>query len=128
MKRIKSTVYYTVPNWNFCNSDNLINGGELSKHTCRFCVKDKTGYYCLLHDEPLSVKDALISKVHECCKATAGFNTTIDTVPPPGPTVEPREIIRQTIDLYNRTLDDLMRQGYPRQLAQNAARQYILDN
>ena len=121
MKKIKSTVTYTVPNWNFCNSDNLINGGELSKNVCRFCVKGR----CLLYDEQLTISGEFINKVRACCKATAGFASAIDE-PAQAPTVPPRELMKQTIDLYNKTVKDLMAQGYPKQIADNVAKQYVL--
>ena len=129
MKRIQSTVTYTVPNWNYCNSDNLINGGELSKHTCRFCVKTKAGHECLLYNESLSVNDGFISKVRACCKATAGYQSNIVTdAAPQGPTIPPKQLMKSTIDLYAKTVNDLLAQGYPRNLAEQVAKQYLLDN
>lgn len=123
MKNIKSTVTYTVPNWNYCNSDNLINGGELTRNVCRFCVKGR----CLLYDKPLSVSDQLISKTRECCKATVGFQSNIDaTTPPPVPTIQPKALMKQTIELYNKTVNDLIAQGYPKQIADATAKQYVL--
>ena len=35
--------------------------------------------------------------------------------------------MRQTIDLYNKTVNDLIAQGYPKQMAEMAAKKYILD-
>ena len=49
-------------------------------------------------------------------------------VPPPAPTVSPKDIIKQTIDLYSKTINDLLGQGYPRNLAEQVAKQYLLDN
>ena len=125
MKKIKSTVSYIVPHWNFCNSDNLINGGELSKETCKFCVKTKTGHRCLLYGVTLDTNDGFISKLKDCCMATAGFASAIN-IPPPPPTVPPKEIMKQAIDIYNKTMNDLMSQGYPRQMAENIAKKYVL--
>lgn len=126
MKKIKSQVTYTVPNWNFCNNDNLLPGGHLQKDTCRFCIKTKTSHHCVLYDRSLSVNDGLIEKVRECCKATAGFASSVEE--PTVPTIEPRELIKQTIDLYNKTVNKLISQGYPRQIAEAAAKVYLLDN
>ena len=125
MKVIKSNITYTVPNWNFCNSDNLINGGEVSKHTCKFCVTTKDGPRCLLYDQSLSVRDGLISKVRDCCKATAGFESNIAPAPQ-GPTVDPKELMKHTIQLYTKTVDDLIKQGYPQPMAATVARKYVL--
>lgn len=121
MKKLQSTVTYTVPNWNFCNSDNLINGGELSKNVCRFCVKG----HCLLYDEPLSISGQFISKVRACCEATAGRQSTIDEAPP-GPTIQPKMLMKQTIELYTKTVNDLIAQGYPKQIADATAKRYVL--
>lgn len=125
MRQIKSTVTYVVPNWNFCNSDNVIHGGEITKNTCRFCIKSKTGHHCVLYDRSLSVNDGLIYKVRACCEATAGFASAID-LPPPTPTINPKELMRHTIDLYTKTVNDLVNQGYPRSLADIAAKNGIL--
>lgn len=126
MKKIKSTVSYMVPNWNFCNSDNLINGGEVSNKTCRFCIKTKAGHRCMLYDEALSTNDGMISKVRECCRATAGFASVIDV--PQAPTISPKEIMKQTIELYSKTVNDLIAQGYPKAMADTIAKKYLLDN
>ena len=126
MKKIKSTVNYVVPHWNFCNSDNIINGGELTNDTCKFCVKTKTGRFCLLYEESLSVNDGLITKVRACCEATVGYPSVIDPVPPPPPVVNPKDLMKQSIDLYVKTLTELMTQGYPQPIADKVARQYVL--
>lgn len=126
MKRIKSTITYDVPNWNFCNSDNLIDGGDLSKNTCRFCIKTKSGHHCVLYNESLSVNDGLIQKVRACCKAAAGYQSSIDAAPRV-PTINPKELMKRTITLYNNTLNDLLKQGYPRAIAEEVAKKYILD-
>lgn len=124
MKKIKSTVTYKVPHWNFCNSDNLTYDAEVSDETCRFCIKTKTGCYCLLYDKSLSVNDGMISKVRECCKATAGFESNIE--PAEVPTVQPKVLMKQTIELYDKTVKELMAQGYPQPIATATAKKYIL--
>lgn len=126
MRQIKSTVSYKVPSWNFCNSDNLSVHGDLTSQTCRFCIKDKTGHRCLLYDEMLNTKGEFIQKVRECCKATAGFESVVDEVPP-GPTIPPRDLMKQTIELYSKTMNELIGQGYPRAMAEQAAKKYILE-
>lgn len=125
MKKIKSTITYHVPHWNFCNSDNLLVGGDMSTHTCKFCIKTKAGVRCALYDEPLSTDGIYIHKVRECCKATAGYESTIDEAPA-APTIEPKEIVKHTIEQYDKTVDALLAQGYPKALAKQAARQMLL--
>lgn len=129
MKNIKSTVHYTVPNWNFCNSDNLSAAGEMTTQLCRFCIKTRAGYRCLLYDESLCVKDELIYKGRSCCKATAGFESVIDaTAAPEAPAISPKMLMKQTIELYTKTTNDLINQGYPRSMAELAAKKYLLDS
>lgn len=129
MKRLKSTVTYNVPSWNYCNSDNLV-GGDLTKEKCRFCVKDHNGYECLLHGASLTVRDEFICKADTCKRATAGDRATVisDNVAPQPqlPTVQPKELIKQTIELYITTMNGLLNDGYPRPLAENLAKQFIL--
>lgn len=80
---------------------------------------------CLLYDQSLSVRDGLISKVRDCCKATAGFESNIAPAPQ-GPTVDPKELMKHTIQLYTKTVDDLIKQGYPSPMASTVARKYVL--
>ena len=129
MKRLKSTVVYTVPSWNFCNSDNLLDG-EITKDTCRFCVRSGGGHSCMLYGDALYTNGEFIKKTTACKRATAGFKAVIlaDNVQEPkkAPDMDPREIIKQTIELYTKTVNDLLKDGYPRQLAESLAKQHIL--
>jgi hypothetical protein len=124
MKKITSTVSYIVPNWNFCNIDKFDFDTTVPKETCGFCVKTRGGYRCALHDESLSVNDGLISKTRQCCRATAGFGVTVDAVPQT-PTVSPKEIIKQTIELYSSTVNELVKQGYPQSMAESIAKKHL---
>lgn len=124
MKLIKSTISYKVPHWNFCNEDKFDFGGSAVKTTCRFCIKDKTGHHCLLYDKSLSVNNGLIQKVPACVDATAGFKSVIE--PDEVPTIEPKELMKQTINMYEKTVKDLMSQGYPQPIAAATAKKHIL--
>lgn len=79
----------------------------------------------MLYDKELTTKGELIHKVRDCCKATAGFESVIDEAPP-APTVPPKDLMKQTIELYSKTMNDLIAQGYPRPMAELAAKKYIL--
>lgn len=46
----------------------------------------------------------------------------------PQPVVNPMDLIKQTIDIYNKTVNDLLNQGYPRAMAETVAKKYLLDN
>jgi hypothetical protein len=124
MKRIKSTVTYTVPHWNFCNEDKFDYDCRPVKATCRFCIKDKAGHHCLLYDKSLSVTNGLISKVPACIDATAGFASVIE--PDEVPTIDPKDLMKQTINLYEKTVKDLMAQGYPQSIAASTAKKHVL--
>ena len=129
MKTVSTKVTYTVPSWNFCNVDHW-GIDKVSKQTCRFCVKDRNGVRCMLHNESLSTSDGLIQKARKCCEVTAGFLVTIgpDRNEAPLPTIQPKDLIKQTLDLYIKTVNKLVDQGYPRSMAETAARQYILED
>lgn len=124
MKKIKSTVTYKVPHWNFCNEDAFDYGATAVKVTCRFCVKDKSGHHCLLYDKQLSVGNGLIKKLPACVDATAGFASVIE--PAEVPTIDPKDLMKQTINMYEKTVKDLMNQGYPQPIAAATAKKHIL--
>lgn len=128
MKRIRAEVIYNVPHWAFCNEDS----GELydvPKKVCRFCVKTKGTRICLLYDQTLVDDDGLVSKAQRCKEATAGYRAVIeaDKLPSAGPTVEPRQLIKQTIELYSKNVNSLINQGYPRAIAEQVAKKYMLE-
>ena len=127
MKRLKSTVIYHVPSWNFCNSDILVNH-DVGKETCRFCIKTRNGYECLLHNQQLTTFDELINKAPTCKRATAGDRATIiaEYEPQQQAAVQPKELIKHTIETYNKTLNELLKQGYPRALAEKLATQHTI--
>ena len=124
MKTIKSLVTYRVPHWPFCNVDKFDFDATPSKQVCQFCVKSKTGHHCMLYDKPLLSDGIQIQKFPQCVKATAGFESVIE--PPEVPTIQPKELMKQTIDIYNKTVNDLLAQGYPRPIAEQVAKKHIL--
>lgn len=124
MKYIKSTVTYKVPGWNYCNVDRFDIDGTPSKQLCQFCIKSKEGHRCALYSQPLMSNGKDVKKLSQCCRATAGFESVIDA-PPEAPTVPPKDLMKQTIALYKKTVNELLSQGYPRQMAEQAAEQLI---
>lgn len=120
MRYVTLTLTHGVPHGNFCTT--------LSGSKCRFCQGLKGGrHYCPLYDEVLIGTDDSIEKTKRCCKATAGFNISIE-VEPEEPTlqIDPKVLMRETLKLYNKKVNDLLGQGYPRQLAEKFAQQDIL--
>lgn len=120
MKKVTATIRHKVPSWNYCNLETLDLSGRIAKETCRFCVKGE----CLLYNTPLSVENRLICKTKACIEASAKGIAAVDTINVPA--LEPKELMKQTIEIYNKTLNDLLNQGYPKQTAEKAAKQYIL--
>jgi hypothetical protein len=118
------TLKYTVPSWNFCNKDVFTSNGLTSQERCRFCVKTRKGYYCTLHDMYLTSDKEFTYKTKVCIDATAGFAITVDE--PQTPTVDPKLIIKETVKTYNKILSDLMNTGYPRNIAEKVAMEYVL--
>ena len=120
MKAVTSTVTYTVPSWEFCNHDNLFDGG-IPKMTCRFCQKNKDGSYtCLLYNQSLSTEGRLINKLPGCCQATAGLDHSI--VEAAQPQIDPKAVIDATITEYSKVLKNLMNSGYPIAIAEKLAK------
>ena len=126
MKYIESTITYRVPNWNFCNVDRFDIDATPSKQVCQFCIKTKDGHRCALYDQPLMSDGKQIQKVRQCCKATAGFASVIAPAIEETPTIKPKDLIEATINMYNKTVNELLSQGYPRQMAELAAKKHVL--
>lgn len=122
MRKIKVTVQYRVPSWNFCNHDGPTPDQRFSKELCRFCVSTKEGKYCTLYDKWLASDRTFTHKVDDCIQATAGFAITADEQ---SISVDPKLIVRETLKSYNKTLNDLLKQGYPRPVAESLASKYL---
>ena len=128
MKKLRVTVEHIVPHWNFCNCDNLDIGCEIKKPRCQFYCKTRGEHRCILYDESLHVEDELIYKTHSCRVATASGSGTVEERVEQRPQVEPKTLIKQTVELYSKTVNDLINQGYPRPIAEATAKKYILGN
>lgn len=120
MKKVKTTVNYKVPDWGFCNCSRL---GKPTKDMCRFCVKHGKNYVCVLHNMPLEiVEGTLVKKDTACIKATAGFPSEVeDTIQ-----VDPKTVMKMTIQEYRKAYNKLIGQGYPDAMADKLAQQLIL--
>lgn len=118
------TVNYKVPSWHFCNEDRL-DGGDLTKHNCRFCIKSGGSYRCLLYDMPLYTDGKLIEKTHLCKLACVGVPTEVSYAEAEPP-IPPKDLMKMTLDIYNKNLNDLLGQGYPRAMAEQVAKQLTL--
>lgn len=123
MRTIKVDLKCQVPSWNYCNHDGPTKDNRFSKEVCRFCVSTKAGKRCMLYDQALTADEHFIHKTCKCIDATAGFKTTIEDEPQIS--IDPKEIIRETLKEYNKTVKDLQKQGYPQVLAETLATKYL---
>lgn len=121
MKRIKTTVTYKVPDWEFCNCSRL---GKPTGDMCRFCVKNGKSYTCVLHNMPLdTVEGVLVKKDFACIKATAGFKSLVEDSPIQ---VDPKAVMKMTMQEYQKIYRQLLAQGYPDAMANKLAQQAVL--
>lgn len=120
MKCVKTTVTYKVPDWAYCNHSNF---GKPTKDMCRFCVKHGKQYICVLHNMPLEVAEGvLVKKDLSCIRATAGFVSEVeDTV-----RIDPKDIIKMTMQEYRKIYRQLIAQGYPEGMADKLAQQALI--
>lgn len=125
MRNIKTAVSFRVPSWNYCNHDAAPMSSKIPKTTCRFCIKTKNGYCCVLHDSLLQSDANFIYKTPKCINATAGFAATVEE---PAPITDPKIIMRETLRVYTKELNSLLSQGYPRQLAETLATKQTLED
>lgn len=123
MRKIKIDLRCKVPSWNYCNHDGPTPDMRFSKELCRFCVSTKAGCYCALHDAQLMSDKYFVHKTPACIDATAGFAVSVDEAPTIS--VDPKEIINETIKSYNKLMNDLLKQGYPRNMAEVIATKYM---
>lgn len=122
MKRIKTTITYKVPDWQFCNCPNF---GKPTKEVCRFCVKHGKSHVCVLHNMPLDLFDGvLIKKTEECLRATAGFKCEIKD--DEAIQVDPKTVMKVTLQEYRKVYKKLVAQGYPDAVADKMAQQMTM--
>lgn len=120
MKRVKTTVGYKVPSWEFCNCSRL---GKPTKDTCRFCVKHGKGYVCVLHNMPLDmIEGILVKKDMACVRATAGFTSEVED----DIQIDPKAVMKLTLQEYRKAYKQLIAQGYPDAMADKLAQQMIM--
>lgn len=124
MRKVKVEIKCRVPSWDFCTLDEFTADGRFSKNVCRFCVKDKHGHHCMLYDEGLAADMKFVYKCNKCIKVTAGFTLEEE---PELPRVDPKLIISETIKSYKKLVGQLIDQGYPPNLAETIATQYMLN-
>lgn len=126
MKRLKTELTYIVPHWSFCNCDaNPTNKASL-KYLCKFCVKEGSKYRCALHEEPLTHDSMFVDKAPKCNSITRGSREVISSEPINVPAIDPKILMKHTLEAYEKQVRDLKSQGYPEALAMSVAKEYIL--
>lgn len=121
MKKVKTTITYRVPDWEFCNCSRL---GKPTKDMCRFCVKHGKSYVCVLHNMPLDmVEGILVKKDPACIRTTAGFESVVEDT---DIQVDPKAVMKMTMQEYQKIYKQLLAQGYPDTMANKLAQQMIL--
>lgn len=124
MRKVKLEMSHRLPSWNFCKLDGFTADGRFSKENCKFCVKVKGCYRCLLFDANLTADADFVHKCPQCIKATAGYGVEeAPTIPP----VDPKLIMKETIKQYKNAQAQLVAQGYPRSMADKLAEQFVLE-
>lgn len=122
MKRVKTTVTYKVPDWQFCNCSHF---GKPTKDTCRFCVKHGKAHVCVLHNMPLDVTEGILfKKTDACIRATAGFKSEVnddDAIQ-----VDPKTVMKVALQEYRKAYKKLIAQGIPDAIADKMAQQLTM--
>lgn len=129
MRKVKVTAVAKMPSWHFCNSDKSTWSMKISGELCKFCAKEKNTYRCTLYDRHLAADRGLVYKCEGCIDSTAdGTATVIEEGLQGAPDIKPQQIAEAAIDGYVKALSDLLAQGYPRNLAEAAAKKYVLED
>ena len=123
MRKVKIEITTKLPSWHFCNSEKAA-GLKVSGELCRFCQKTKNGHKCLLYDKWLTSDRGLVDKTSACIKAAVHGTTAI--VDHELPQVDPKYIIKESLKTYKQTVNGLLNQGYPQNLAEDIAMKYVL--
>lgn len=131
LKKITTNITHKVPAWEFCNlqSEKL---GMPSKEKCRFCIKEKTHHRCALYNTVLNTENGtFVVKTVDCARATAGFKSIVkdvepEPVAPAEPVVEPKLLMKVTLQEYIKTRKKLLAQGYPEAIAEKVAQEFVL--
>lgn len=127
MRKIKIETTAKIPSWEFCNSDKPTGKLSISKELCRFCHSSKAGYKCSLYNVWLSADRALVNKAPQCIYATTwGTAEVLEEDIADEIKVDPKLIVKETLKTYKKTLAGLIADGYPQNLAETVAEQYVL--
>ena len=131
LKKVTTEITYRIPTGCYCNLNKPGTINKPTKDMCRFCVKDGKGFRCALYNRTLDVKDTVLAlKTRDCERAMVGYKSIVEDVADsePTPTINPKVLMKTTIQLYNKTRKQLLSQGYPSALADKVALDFVLEN
>lgn len=124
LKTVVTNLTYKVPTGDYCNLHMYLDG-SVSKDKCRFCVKDGRVHRCVLYNMPLEVRDGVAPvRTHACWLATAGFDSEV--ADEPEVTVEPKVLMKATIDEFVKKQKYFRAQRYPAALVDSLAKEAVL--
>jgi len=90
-------------------------------HTCQFVKKERNDAYCTLHNTRLeSHVKGVVSKCEACYACS---KITIDE---PTYNIDPKMVMKHTVDRYAKYLDELMNAGYPFSIAKKLAKDALM--
>ena len=124
MRKVHIELTAKVPAWHFCNLDKTTRSLKVSSELCRFCHQTKDGYRCSLYNVWLTSDRRLVDKADRCIKDT--MQRSAEVVDEDVPQIDPALIISETLKSYKKTLNSLLAQGYPRNLAEAIAEKFTL--
>lgn len=128
LKKVTTNITYKVSDWEYCNL-NSHKFGVPSSEKCRFCIKEKGHHRCALYNMILDTHDGgFVVKTIDCQRAMLGFKSVVKDVEEKEvePTVEPKLLMKTTIQEYLKYKKKLLAQGYPEAIADKVAQQYVL--
>lgn len=122
MRKVTLKMPQRLPSWNFCKLDDFTANGRFSKENCKFCVRANGGYRCLLFDANLTSDVDFVHKCPQCIKAAAGFGVE----EAPTVQVDPKLVMKETLKQYKSVVKQLLSQGYPKEMAETLAEQFVM--
>lgn len=126
MKKITTTVTHRVSDGQYCNLSPTRYKNFPIEQRCRFCTNvGKSTFVCVMHNLPLVVEEGcLIRKAPQCLRNM--FQRGLTVTEPDVPQINPKELMKWTMDEFDKIYKNLLTAGYPDALAMKTAREHVL--
>ena len=131
LKKVTTEITYRIPTGCYCNLNKPGTINKPTKDMCRFCVKDGKGFRCALYNRTLDVRDTVLAlKTRDCEKAMVGYKSIVEDIADaaPTPVIDPKKLMKSTIQMYDKVRKQLLSEGYPQAMADKFAQDYVLGN